>query len=163
MKILVFLHGTTIMHASAVGQTRAQRVQQVLDHDPSARDFASYVPTEAAVTKLRGWAAQGAHILYLSSHRKDAFVELDRSVLRAFGFPDGDVLHRGAAGTHAGIVEEVMPDILIEDDCESFGGQKNMAFPNLRPELQSQVKSIIVPEFGGLEHLPDDLPALSRV
>lgn len=160
MKLLIFVHGTILMHASAIGRTRAQRVQQILDHDPSAADFASYVPTEGAVARLRGWAAQGARILYLSSHRKDSLVGLDRSVLQNFGFPEGDVLHRGAAGTYAAIVQAVMPDVLIEDDCESFGGQKHMAFPNLPPELQSQIKSIVVPEFGGLSHLPADLSVL---
>ena len=156
MKILVFLHGTAIMHASAIGKTRPQRVQQVMDKDPGVRDFASYVPTDGAVTKLHSWAAQGARILYLSSHRKPVLVDLDKAVLRDHGFPEGEVLHRGASGTYAQIVEDVMPDVLLEDDCESFGGQKNMAFPHLRPELQARIKSIVVPEFGGLEHLPDD-------
>lgn len=163
MKMLVFLHGTTIMHASANGKTRQQRVQQVLDREPSVADFASYVPTEGSVSKLQNWAAQGARILYLSSHRKAPLVELDTNILRSHGFPPGEVLHRGPSGTYAGIVEEVMPDILIEDDCESFGGQKHMAYPNLSPDLQARIKSIVVPEFGGLEHLPDDLSALGRI
>jgi hypothetical protein len=163
MKILVFLHGTIIMHATAIGKTRQQRLQQVLDREPNVADFASYVPTEGAVSKLQRWAGQGARLLYLSSHRKAPLVELDANVLRNHGFPAGEVLHRGPSGTYAQIVEDVMPDILLEDDCESFGGQKHMAFPNLGPELQARIKSIVVPEFGGLEHLPDDLSAVGRI
>ena len=162
MKILVFLHGTTIMHATALGKTRQQRVQQVLDREQGVADFASYVPTEGAISKLLSWAAQGAQIVYLSSHRKAPLVELDTTVLRIHGFPAGEVLHRGASGTYAQIVEDVMPDVLLEDDCESFGGQKHMAFPNLSPELQGRIRSIVIPEFGGLDHLPDDLSGLVR-
>ena len=33
MKVLVFLHGTTIMHRSAVGRTREERVQQVCEKE----------------------------------------------------------------------------------------------------------------------------------
>ena len=162
MKILVFLHGTTIMHAGAVGRTREQRVQQVINGEASVADFSSYVPTEEAVSKLRNWASQGARITYLSSHRKPSLVDLDAAVLRTHGFPEGELRHRGASGTYAQIVEDVMPDIFIEDDCESFGGPRRMAFPSLRGELQARITSIVVPEFGGLAHLPDDLSALGR-
>lgn len=162
MKILVFLHGTSIMHASAIGRTRQQRVQQVLERDPSVGDYSSYVPTEGAVAKVRSWAALGASILYLSSHRKSNLLELDKAILRQHGFPEGEVLNRGATGTYAEIVESAMPDVLVEDDCESFGGPKKMAFPKLRPELQARILSIVVPEFGGLEHLPDDPSALGH-
>lgn len=44
MKIMVFLHGTAIMHKNALGRTREERVKQVLDGDESLYDFASYVP-----------------------------------------------------------------------------------------------------------------------
>ena len=35
MKILVFLHGTLIMHKNGEGKTREERVRQVLDKDLS--------------------------------------------------------------------------------------------------------------------------------
>jgi hypothetical protein len=41
MRILVFLHGTAIMHAAAAGRPRAERVAQSRDGvDPSLTDFA---------------------------------------------------------------------------------------------------------------------------
>ena len=47
----------------------------------------------------------------------------------------------------------------IEDDCESIGFGE-ITYPQIRPEVQARIKSIIVPEFGGIDHLPDSLQAL---
>ncbi len=160
MKILVFLHGTTIMHASAVGKTREQRVRQVVNREPGVADFSSYVPTEAAVAKLQNWSSQGATIVYLTSHRKLPLIELDAAVLRNFGFPQGEIVHRGRSRTYADVASQVKPDVLLEDDCESIGGPGNMVYPTLHPALQARIRSIVVPEFGGLAHLPDDPSAL---
>lgn len=46
MKILIFLHGTAIMHRNAIGKARQERVQQVIDNDSSIYDFMSYVPVD---------------------------------------------------------------------------------------------------------------------
>ena len=35
-----------------------------------------------------------------------------------------------------------------------------MTYPHLCPELKANVKSIVVKEFGGLDHLPDDVSLL---
>ena len=50
----------------------------------------------------------------------------------------------------------VMPDILIEDDCESIGGTFEMIYPNIRSELRFKIKSIVVKEFEGIDRLSDD-------
>ena len=42
------------------------------------------------------------------------------------------------------IVEIVMPDILIEDDCKSIGGQSQMCITYVAPSLKSKIKSIVV-------------------
>ena len=39
MKILIFLHGAVIMHKSAEGKIREERVRQVLSNDPSVHDY----------------------------------------------------------------------------------------------------------------------------
>ncbi|MFL5661861.1 MAG: hypothetical protein ACJ8BW_10990 [Ktedonobacteraceae bacterium] len=49
---------------------------------------------------------------------------------------------------------------MIEDDCKSIGGEPEMTFPQLQPELQASITSIVVKEFGGIDHLPDDLAVL---
>ena len=160
MKIMVFLHGTAIMHKSALGRTRQERVQQVMDKEISIYDFASYVPVGNAVTKLQTWEKQGAEIIYLSSHTKVKDVEKDKFVLMRHGFPIGQVFSRQKDEKYQDVVEQILPDVLVEDDCESIGGEKAMTYPHLRPEVKAKIKSVIVKEFGGLDHLPDEISAL---
>ena len=161
MKIMVFLHGTAIMHKNALGRTREERVRQVLNGDESLHDFASYVPVGNVVQKLQAWKQQGAEILYLSSHKSVEDVEKDKVVLRKHGFPDGRIFFRHIGERYNDVAESVLPDILIEDDCESIGGRKEMTYPHIKPELKARIKSIIVKEFGGIDHLPNDMSALT--
>lgn len=163
MKIMVFLHGTAIMHKNAVGRTREERVQQVLDRrDESLYDFASYVPVDNAVRKLQAWRQQGAEIVYLSSHKSVEDVEIDRAVLRNHAFPDGQVFFRHSGEQYNDVAERVLPDILIEDDCESIGGEREMTYPHIKSELKAKIKSVVVKEFGGIDHFPDDISALKH-
>jgi hypothetical protein len=160
MKILVFLHGTTIMHKNAVGHSRKERVKQVIDKDESLLDYASYVPIGEAPKKLQTWKNQGAEILYLSSHSTPQNIESDRLVLQKHGFPQGQLLFRQIGEEYKDIAERIMPDIIIEDDCESIGGEKEMVYPHIRQELKPKIKSIVVKEFGGIDHLPNKISAL---
>jgi hypothetical protein len=160
MKIMIFLHGTAIMHKNALGRTREERVKQVINGDESLHDFYSYVPVGDVVQKLHIWRRQGAEIVYLSSHKKVEAVEKDKVVLQDYDFPKGQVFIRHSDQSYSDVVERVLPDVLIEDDCESIGGQKEMAYPHIRPEFQARIKSIVVKEFGGIDHLPDDISAL---
>jgi hypothetical protein len=160
MKIMVFLHGTAIMHRNALGRTRQERVRQVMDGDESVHDFASYIPVGNAVQKLQAWSAQGADLVYLSSHQSPDDVEKDKAVLQTYGFPEGPIFYRHAGETYAYTAESDLPDVLIEDDCESIGGEKQMTYPHIRPQLKAKVKSVAVKEFGGIDHLPDDISEL---
>jgi hypothetical protein len=162
MNIMVFLHGTAIMHRNGGGRTREERVQQVRKREASVHDYASYIPVGDAVRKLHVWSTQGAAITYLSSHRDRTDVEQDKLVLRTYGFPAGEVFFRQGHQTYQDIVERAIPDILIEDDCESIGGDKEMTYPHINPALQSKIKSIIVKEFGGIDHLPDKIVLLAN-
>jgi len=162
LTIMVFLHGTVIMHRNAVSRTRRERVAQVREREESVHDYATYVPVGNAVRKLHRWVAQGAQIIYLSSHRDAADVAKDIMVLRKHGFPQGEVCFRQTGETYQDIAERVVPDILIEDDCESIGGKQEMTYPLIRLEVQTIIKSIIVQEFSGIDDLPDDLIALAR-
>jgi hypothetical protein len=162
MKLLVFLHGTTIMHRNAVGCLREERVRQVQEHEQSVRDFASYVPVGNAVGKLRKWSQQGAEIIYLSSHRKVEHVQQDREALQRSRFPEGQIVWRQPGESYADVAERMLPDVLIEDDCESIGGVKEIVYPHLRPEVQMSIASMVVKEFEGIDHLPDELTALKN-
>ena len=55
-----------------------------------------------------------------------------------------------------------MPDVLIEDDCESIGGKDEMTITHVKPDLKKKIKSIVVKEFSGLDHLPDKISALLK-
>jgi hypothetical protein len=163
MKIMVFLHGTTLMHRNAAARPREERVKQVTDGDASLYDFGSYIPVDNAVNKLRAWRERGASIVYLSSHTEAARVELDERVLAKYGFPKGPVYFRNNGRSYHEVVEAVLPDVLIEDDCESIGGESEMVYPHVNLETKARVKSIAVKEFGGLDHLPDDPALLSAI
>lgn len=156
MRLLVFLAGTTLMHASAAGKSREERVQQV-KLGQNLGGIASYIPVGNAVQKLQSWQQQGAEIIYLSPGRR---IEQTPAVLAAHHFPEGPVAYRRPGETWQDVVARIQPDILIEDDCESIGGEVEMTFPQLHPELQTSITSIVVKEFGGIDHLPDDLAQL---
>lgn len=145
------------MHSAALGRTRAERVKQVVEREASIWDFAAYVPISSATAKLHTWAKHGAEISYLSSHRNVEDVQKDLSVLRKYGFPDGEVYYRTRDEGYSEIVERMKPDVLVEDDCESIGGREEMVFPQLKPEVRSNIKSMVVKEFEGIDHLPDDI------
>lgn len=155
MKILVFLHGTTIMHNSAIGHKRKEIVKQVIKRDKSVLDYDSYIPIGEAVNKLKSWWKQGAEILYLSSHKTKKDVEKDRFVLKKYGFPEGPVFYRQEGEQYKDVAERIMPDILIEDDCKSLCGKDEMTITHVRPEVKKNIKSIVVKEFGGIDHLPN--------
>lgn len=161
MRLLIFLHGTAIMHPAGVGASRCERVAQARTRsDPALYDFAAYVPVGDVVSKLRIWQDQGAEIGYLSSHRNPDDVAKDALVLRRHRFPSGRILARASGESYGEVAGRQLPDILIEDDCESVNGAAEITYPQIRADLRYRIKSIIVPEFGGIDHLPDSLDAL---
>ena len=149
------------MHAGAVGRSRDERVAQVRDGtDRTVDDFAAYVPVGGAVAKLRRWEERGAEIAYLSSHRDPDGVAKDAEVLRRHGFPPGRILACTAGESYGVLAERARPDVLVEDDCESIGGAPQLAYPQIPAPLRAGIGSIVVPEFGGIDHLPDSLEEL---
>ncbi|MDR2987548.1 MAG: hypothetical protein LBV34_22190 [Nocardiopsaceae bacterium] len=159
---MVFLHGTSIMHSSAVGQPRTARVRQVKSEDPAILEFASYVPTEGAVAKVTAWQRRGGDICYLSSHRTAAAAAIDKAVLAAHGFPAGELYYRAHGESYADVVRRWSADLVIEDDRESIGGRAYTTASELARSPDGAVPCVVVPEFGGLIHLPDELDELLR-
>ncbi len=179
MKILVFTEGTVIMHGNAKGVSRDEAViqskqagiqqeERSLSYDTkssqyrvelgSPYDFVNYIPVKHAVEKLMSWKKQGVTILYLTSRRIKNEVEAIRIILKQYNFPDANNLYfRHQGENYKDVAEKLMPDILVEDDCESIGGEPEMIYPHIRPELKSKIKPIIVKEFGGIDHLPNQL------
>ncbi len=159
---MVFLHGTAIMHKAGQGKTPTERSKQVEENEPSVHKYDTYIPVGDAVHKIKKWQNQGAKIVYLSSHEDEENVQKDIQVLIKHNFPDGPVLYREGKETYADIAERVMPDILIEDDCKSIGGEPEMIYPHINPKKKRLIKSIVVKEFTGIDQIPDDLVELKN-
>lgn len=98
--------------------------------------------------------------MYLSSHQNEEDVKKDIKVLTEYNFPDAPVLYRQGKETYAKIAEGVMPDILIEDDCKSIGGESKMTYTHINSQKKHLIKSIVVKEFSGIDNLPDSTEKL---
>jgi hypothetical protein len=51
---------------------------------------------------------------------------------------------------------------VVEDDCESIGGSAQTTAADLARSPGRTISCVIVPEFGGLAHLPDDPAQLAQ-
>lgn len=161
MKILVFTEGTVLMHSACEGLTREERVQQSKNRIRSIHDYRNYIPVDNAVEKLQSWKNQGAEIYYLTSRTTPEEIEDIKFVLDKFQYPDSqNLLYRKERGKYKDVAERLMPDILVEDDCESIGGEVEMTYPHIRLDLKEKIKSVVVKEFGGIDHLPNDISRL---
>ena len=137
MKILVFVEGTILMHSA----------------EDKKNDFASYVAIGDAAKKIETWVEAGAEISYLTSRIKFLEIKQIKDVLKKFNFP-GDTVHARQEGeSYKKVVEEIKPDVLVEDDCKSIGGT-DITSIHLNQELR--INGIVVPEFAGIDFLPDD-------
>lgn len=182
MKILVFTEGTILIPKFAEGLTREEIIrlneQEVAERKKvahlykssfdipfkpnSAHDFANYIPHGRSVEKIKKWHDQGAVILYISSRESEKELDAIKQVLIKYGFPTPEKLYYRLPGEeYKDVAERLMPDILIEDDCESIGGTDEMVYPHIKTELKEKIKSVVIKEFEGIDHLPDDLAKLA--
>lgn len=151
MHLLIFTEGTIIMHRSAKGLTRKEIVAQVKSQERSVKDYSTYIPIGNSPEKLKEWDSQGMTISYITSRRKPEGIEQIREVLKSNNFPEGELYFRENHETYSDVIERVMPEILIEDDCESIGGEQEMCITNVNPEKKKLIKAITVKEFGGID------------
>jgi len=172
MKILVFIEGTVLVHGSAKGKSREEIMEQSSQFgiqmegkklrfeetasygtDPGGiHNYLGYIPIGRAAAKIGKWSKQGATVYYLSSRR----------VKDEYGFPDyRNFLFRRQGEEYKDVAENLMPDVLIEDDCESIGGEKEMTYTNISPEAKKKIHHIPVKEFIGIGHLPNELAQLA--
>lgn len=122
--------------------------------------YDSYVPIGLAVKKLQTWKHDGSTILYLTSRRKPKEIRQIQNVLKKFRFPEDQIFFRRKNEGYNHVAERVLPDVIVEDDCESIGGIDEMTITHIKPELKKKIKSIQVKEFGGIDYLPDNISAL---
>jgi hypothetical protein len=161
VKILVFTEGTLTIHRTWAGLPREEMVRRVKE-SRAPKDYANSIPIGCAVEKLHAWKRQGAEIMYLTSRTSAQEIQDVQNVLRQFAFPEGTLYFRRKDETYAQVAERVMPDVIIEDDCESIGREAEMTYPHIRPDLQARLKSVVVKEFGGIDHLPDNVISLTQ-
>jgi hypothetical protein len=157
IKILVFTEGTILMHENAIGHNRDEIIEQVKNNESSVKNYSSYVPIGNSTEKLNKWKAQGVEIVYLTSRKETNEIKDIQNVLSKFDFPKGELVYRKQEEEYNDVAKRIMPDVLVEDDCESIGGEKEMTFTHLPDELKSKIKSVIVKEFLGIDYLPDDI------
>jgi len=162
MKILVFTEGTILMHKNALGLTHEEIIQQIKEKEESVEKYESYVSIGDAAKKLNVWKEDGADIFYLTSRKKRTEIEQIRNVLKRNGFPEGQLLFRKEKEEYKDVAERVIPDVLVEDDCESIGGADEMTITHIKPEIKKKIKSIPVREFGGIDYLPDRISELMK-
>jgi len=181
MKVLVFTEGTVLIFRSgknksrkeavkmskAAGVQREERNISYITNAPlpsvkpgSVYDFSTHVPLGDSVEKLKAWKRHGATIMYLTSRRIKQEIDMIKEVLKKYDFPDRNNLYfRQENEDYKDVAERLKPDILIEDDCESIGGEAEMVYPHIRQDLKSKITSMVVKEFGGIDHLPDKIAA----
>lgn len=152
-KILVFTEGTIIYHANANGKTREEIIEQVKKKDKYVHQYSSYIPIEHAVNKLKIWYYQGIKISYLTSRKKKNEIESIKKVLKYWNFPNGELYFRKENENYKDVAERVKPDFLIEDDCESIGGEIEMTYPHISEKIKKSIKSIVVKEFEGIDNV----------
>jgi len=152
-KLLVFTEGTTIMHSEAAGHSREEIIQQNIDRIPNVKKYAEYIPAGNASAKVTEWQNNGYEICYLTSRRLPEEVAAIQGVLDKYNFPKAPLYYRQGGETYGDAAMRIMPDIIVDDSCESIGAHE-ITWSQLPPDIQKKIKSVIVPEFGGIDHLP---------
>jgi len=110
----------------------------------------SYVPIGNAEAIIASWAKQGAEIVYCTS-LKGKSTKIMVNLLRKFHFGGTRLYYRNEGESYKDIAEEIKPDILIEDDCKSIGGENQMCITFVEPKIKQNIKSIVIKEFQGID------------
>lgn len=109
-----------------------------------------YAPIGEAKQIINGLYDKGNEIYLCSYVRKKRYLFIKR-VMDFHGIKYTQILCRGKREGYADLVERIRPDILIEDDCKSIGGEKNWCITCVNKALKEHIESIIVEEFAGID------------
>lgn len=120
----------------------------------------SYIPIGNAVSIIKAWSEQNVEIVYCTSRREKQAKDVAQ-LLKQYGFAGTRLYYREPKKRYQDIVEDVQPNVLIEDDCKSIGGSWQMCITQVSPERKASIQSIVVKEFGGIDHLPFSVLDLS--
>lgn len=125
----------------------------------SLHNHTTYIPIGNAVKIIKIWEQQKANIIYCTSRRKKQ-AENIAALLKKYGFPGFYLICREPKERYKTIVELLQPNVLIEDDCKSIGGAWQMCITKVNPTIKEKMRSIVVPEFKGIDHLPINIHQL---
>lgn len=142
-KVMIFVEGTILKPKSWLS---------IYNHN-------AYIPIGGAVDIIKEWQQQGADIIYCTS-RRGKQAENIAALLLKYEFVGSKLYYREKAQKYKNVVEMVCPDVLIEDDCKSIGGSWQMCITDVDPQIKDTIKSIVVKEFKGIDHLSHDMQKL---
>ncbi|MEM0287403.1 MAG: hypothetical protein QXG05_04420 [Nitrososphaerota archaeon] len=94
-----------------------------------------------ATAKLRAWQRCGATIVYLTSKKTSENIEKVRTALKDGGAPMAELFFRIGGEDYGQVARRIAPDVIVEDDCKSIGGEREMTWPKLQTELRGQGKA----------------------
>lgn len=109
-----------------------------------------YRPIGKAVDIINSLYKQGNEI-YLCTYVKKNRIKFIESILKYNNIEYTKLIYRDKKENYCDLVEKIRPDVLIEDDCKSIGGEKEMCITNVKEEIKKNIKSIVVEEFKGID------------
>ena len=109
-----------------------------------------YVPISNAIDTIKKWQETGYEIIYITSLKGRKAMKMAQH-LDDIGFVGSMVAYRQKYQDYATLIKEELPDILIEDNCKSIGGESNMCYNQLSDEVKGRIKHIVVEEFLGID------------
>lgn len=136
-KIMIFTEGTIL---------KPKYVNNTL----SRINVMGYVPIKNSIEKLKRWQEEGYEVIYITSLKGRKAMKMAQK-LDELGFIGSMVGYRQKNQDYTTLIKEELPDILIEDNCRSVGGEKNMCYTQLTDELKNSIKHIVVEEFEGID------------
>lgn len=95
--------------------------------------------------------------IYLCSYVRKNRYSFIKSIMDYYKVKYTQILCRDKGENYSDLVEHVRPDILIEDDCTSIGGEKEWCITNVREDIRTNIKSIIIEEFTGIDHIEKEI------
>lgn len=137
-KIMIFVEGTILK----------PKYNNIL----SRISMTTYIPINNAIETLKKWQEEGYEVIYLTSLKGRRAMKMAQH-LDELGFTGSMVGYRQKNQDYATLIKEELPDILIEDNCSSIGGEENMCYNLLSEKLKKEIKHIVVEEFKGIDNV----------
>ena len=137
-KIMIFVEGTILK----------PKYNNIL----SRISMTTYIPINNAIETLKKWQEEGYEVIYLTSLKGRRAMKMAQH-LDELVFTGSMVGYRQKNQDYATLIKEELPDILIEDNCLSVGGEQNMCYNLLNDELKKEIKHIVVEEFKGIDDI----------